>query len=320
MSNKDDKHEDKLLEVDSLDGSDNEGLDNDNNRNEGMEDAHMAATENTYLGPLQEHISKTTKQMPAGTYTYLLLKKGSNHYTYYNNFGKQIFMDFKEWLNEARLKGFKRIFQQQFPNLPHGVSKDLYDSRVGHTMNTLTRSSSGDSSGYRTPESEIPSNSATQILSRLGDKFGNLSWGKPEILLGKSGTGVTPLDFDPETVEYFVKRSFGFTEIMKIPNDMRRTQVQKMLMQQRPTNQPVIIIQTLKGFKLIEGWHRTMSYLLKGATPQMINLLQNGQQVDLKQWQPVQIMAYVGRGPEIKMALAGTGDWTLTPININHRT
>lgn len=231
-------------------------------------------------------------------------------------------MEFKEWLNEARLKGFKRIFNQQFPNLPRGVAKDLYNSRVGHTMNALTRNSSGavDSSGYRTPNSEIPSNSVSQILSRLGDRFGNLEWSKPEIIVGKSGTGVTPLDFDEETVNYFIKRNFGFTEILKIPNDMRRTQTQKMLMQQRPINQPVIVIETLKGFKLVEGWHRTMSYLLKGANQQMLNLLQNGQQVDLKDWKPVHIMAYIGRGPEIKMALAGTGDWTLEPINLNTNT
>ena len=75
MGNKADKHEDKLLVGNNLDGSDNEGLDNDDNRNEGMEDAHTVATEDTYLVPLQEHTSKTTKQMPAGTYTYLLLKK-----------------------------------------------------------------------------------------------------------------------------------------------------------------------------------------------------------------------------------------------------
>lgn len=208
-------------------------------------------------------------------------------------------MDFKEWLmDEARFKGLQRIFKNNNPSMPRYVQNDLYNARVKKTMGLLQKSNYLSSSG-----------SAKELTA----DHQNAQWSrKPEILMGKSGQGVTPADFTRRTQEYFLHRMFGFKEIAAIPNDAQRTEKQKELMASRESNEPIIVNHTIHGFDLVEGWHRTMNYLLRGAPKDQLDMLRNQQidNINFSKWFPVKLQGYIARSPEVLRATAGTGDFT----------
>lgn len=142
----------------------------------------------------------------------------------------------------------------------------------------------------------------------------DIEWSKePEILdlpTSIPGEGVTPECFDEKTRWRFIHRRFGFREHKAIPKDSFRMDKQKELMQARGEggNEPVIVLQTKKGLlDLLEGWHRTMNYLVTGAPEDQLEMLKNSSDVvqglDFSKWKPVKIMAYIGRGPEIRSML-----------------
>lgn len=224
-------------------------------------------------------------------------------------------MNFKEWFaNEQRFKGLKRSFDAQNPDMPSYVKRDLYNTRIAHTMNKLTKSDS--SGGYfnsgfeRTSTSQVPSDSATKIFR--SSEFQNLKWNKqPEILKTKGTEGVTPLSFNTITQEYFIRRIFGFKEEKSIRNDNQRMQIQDVIKNntKEGENEPVIVQLTMNGYKLIEGWHRTMTILLNGCPSDQLNEMRslNTQNINLSLWKPVKILAYVGYGQEIEKAIQGTG-------------
>lgn len=215
-------------------------------------------------------------------------------------------MEFKEWLNlQEKFKGLKRIFQQQNPQMPRYVQNDLYNTRIAHTMSKLINNQSVPNNS-----SPVPSDSATKIFK--SSNFQNSQWNKvPEILTWRGQEGVTPASFTPKTQSYFTHRLFGFKEEKFIRNDSQRMNTQNSIMQKRGegANEPVIVNLTMQGYELLEGWHRTMNYLLRGAPPDQLNSLRNGniRNLDYSQWYPIKIKAYVGKGPEIQHALAGTG-------------
>lgn len=221
-------------------------------------------------------------------------------------------MNFKEWLEaeeleEQRFKGLARNFAQQNPNMPNYVRRDLYNTRIAHTMGNLIKNSSN-------PSGQLPSDSPTKIFSAAGLK--NIQWTQSQILSSSFGRpGVTPNNFTERTKTYFLHRRFGFREEKQIRNDSERMNVQNRLMKTRPegTNEPVIVIQTPQGYELLEGWHRMMNYLLRGAPPDQVQELQNGgTAIDFSKWSPVKIQAYVGRSPEMAAAYAGTGQYEMT--------
>lgn len=224
-------------------------------------------------------------------------------------------MNFKEWLSldEARFKGLKRMFMAQNPDMPKYVQNDLYNSRIAYPMDRQVHPEK------IRPGIPYPSTQAqyspSQILDRSGLK--NDRWAKtPTILVGRSGQqGVTPADFTSSTQNHFINRKFGFNEMPSIPNDGNRTRLQQQMMNYRMpgTNEPVIVRKTPNGYELLEGWHRTMSMLLKGAPPDQMNTLRSGyiQDVNFDNWKPVLIKAYSTEGQD-SQSLIGTGEYVPT--------
>lgn len=224
-------------------------------------------------------------------------------------------MHFREWLelDEARFKGLKRMFQQQFPGMPQYVANDLYNTRIGYTMNKMLGQGEKQTSnitGVDThPIHPLSGSGPSEIFKNSGLK--DVAWVGPEVLKGKGNQeGVTPNDFTQRTRWYFINRRFGYVEV-PVRDDAARTRKQKELMTMRMggRNEPVIVIQTMEGYELLEGWHRTMNYLLSGAPKDQIEVLQNGYISDLNfdLWKPVLLKAYIGRGPRVQAAMAGTG-------------
>ena len=217
-------------------------------------------------------------------------------------------MDFKEWiqLDEIRLKGLHRMFKQEHPNMPKYVQNDLYTSRIAHSFNKSKSTSSN--------TSKLTASSPSDIFKWANLK--DIQWNKaPELLKGQWGRidGVTPADFDQDTQWRFIDRKFGMREEKQIRNDAARIEKQKELMAQRgDNNEPICVIQTTKGFKLLEGWHRTMNYLLQGAPPDQLEILKSGYAYDVNfsKWKPVKIQGYIGHGNDMRAAYAGTGQYT----------
>lgn len=216
-------------------------------------------------------------------------------------------MKFKEWLklDEIRLKGLHRMFKQEHPDMPKYVQNDLYTSRIAYTFNKSLKSTSPNSS-------KLTASSPSDVFKLSGLK--DIQWTQqPELLKGRWGKieGVTPADFDPDTQWRFTDRRFGMREEKQIRNDAARMSKQKELMGQRGEgqNEPVVVLMTMKGFKLLEGWHRTMNYLLQGAPPDQLEILKSGHlhEVDFSGWKPVKIQGYIGKGSDIRAATAGTG-------------
>lgn len=225
-------------------------------------------------------------------------------------------MNFKEWLaNEARFKGLKRAFRSQYPDMPNYVANDIYNSRVGWMMGQAYPKNT-EMAKSTSPVSQSPFNNSSGLTNQIFDKAGmnDIQWTKkPEILMTKGQPGVTPLSFDRDTQYRFLHRRFGFKEVA-VRNDAQRMATQKNLMNTRGEgrNEPILVIEEDQGYKLLEGWHRTMNYLLKGAPTDQFEMLKQGtdlSQIRFEDWRPIQIMGYIGRGPKMQAAYAGTGSY-----------
>jgi len=83
----------------------------------------------------------------------------------------------------------------------------------------------------------------------------------------------------------FKAREFGGANPFQVPDDEHRMQVQSGLARSKPQgeNEPIIVIKAVDGYRLWEGWHRTMS---------MLRLGDNGR--DPGDWTRVKINAWVG--------------------------
>jgi hypothetical protein len=216
-------------------------------------------------------------------------------------------MNFKEWLkiNEIRNKGLYRMFSAEHPKMPKYVRDDLYTSRIAYSLKNGMNTS--------TKNRNTTVTSASDIFKVSGLK--GIKWTKrPVFLRGNFGkiSGITPYDFDKDTQWRMLNRRFGMREEKQIRNDAARTAKQKELMQQRgDSNEPVIVLMTLKGYKLLEGWHRTMNYLLKGAPPDQLESLKNGnlKDIDFYKWHPVQVQGYVGEDEAYQTSNVGTGHY-----------
>jgi len=114
----------------------------------------------------------------------------------------------------------------------------------------------------------------------LLQQLNNLTWKKIVI-------EVNPGDFDTETQAKFAQREFGAVNPGNwYVRDAERMETQKKLAAERPQggNEPIVVVKRVDGkYKLIEGWHRTMSILQMGK---------NGGPPE--GWEPVRINAWVG--------------------------
>jgi hypothetical protein len=187
----------------------------------------------------------------------------------------------------------------------------------------LIKNSSSDPSNPSSGSS-VPTDSATRIFK--ASAFKNALWSKkPELLVGPNGTaGVTPANFTDRSRLFFENRQFGYRVENKIRNDAARTNKQQELMQSRGEggNEPVIVLQTKYGYELLEGWHRTMNYLLSGCPRDQMLLIHAGQTDDLDyaKWRPVRLLGYIGRNPDMMQwnktfqNLHGTGDYDASAV------
>jgi hypothetical protein len=219
-------------------------------------------------------------------------------------------MKFRDWasLDEIRYGGFYRQFRTDNPQMPDHVAKDLYNNRVGYSMKRLlntnnpveapTQPFTGSGSGMsRSSGSALPSDTPSKIIDSHNLK--NIQWSQRPMPIT-----ITPLSFDDWTISIMVKRRFGLLEDKGIRDDANRMQIQRNLMPQAPTgeNEPIIVLKVGNKFKLLEGWHRTMNYLVFdhnehiGAPPDQIEILKHGNMsnLDFTRWQPVLIKAFVG--------------------------
>jgi hypothetical protein len=206
-------------------------------------------------------------------------------------------MNFIEWLqlDEIRMKGLHRMFKQEHPDMPRYVQNDLYTSRIAHSFNKSLKATSPNN-GKTSPNGsgiKLTASSPSEIFNKSGLK--DVTWNKnPEFLKGNWGKidGVTPKDFDQDTQWRMLDRRFGMREEKQIRNDLARTTKQKELMLQRgQDNEPVCVISTIKGYRLLEGWHRTMNYLLQGVPSDQLEILKSGylKDIDFNTWKPVRI-------------------------------
>jgi len=232
---------------------------------------------------------------------------------------------FSEWvlLRETRFKGLMRQFRQEHPTMPRYVQNDLYSNRVGYAFGKLlgqqqAQAPTAGMDSIQTKPTSSRGNLPSTVMKLAGMK--NIQWSQQsEPLQGSSGQGVTPADFTKKTVNYFVHRKFGIRVEKQIRNDAERMTKQKEIMMKRGQggNEPVIVIQTKEGFELLEGWHRTMNYLMSGCPADQLEMIKTGQfqEVDFSKWTPVQVNAFVGRGPEMSpQSLAGTGDYQASTL------
>lgn len=219
-------------------------------------------------------------------------------------------MNFKEWFlaQEGRFKGLKRMFDKEYSDLPKYVRDDLYNTRIGYTMNRLLGNPAlqptvgiaikgTGSSGYsRNTDSDIPSNVASRIFNAAA--FKDFKFGKQPVLIQ-----VGPLDFNEQCLGIMMDRLFGFRPDERIRDDAFRMNKQRELLGDSGNNEPVIMLKDGDKYKLLEGWHRTMSSLVFdgndaiGAPPQHIVILKQGKSLpadELKQWKKVPLKAYIG--------------------------
>jgi hypothetical protein len=230
-------------------------------------------------------------------------------------------MKFKEWvkLDEVQYKGLWNRYRQQYPGVPEYVLKQIYINHISpgmkqnlssHQTQQMPQSTprekmdadvatAGHASGSKSPTAayispDSPNISSPSDLIAQKDIISGVNWNKkPQVV------AVSPLSFDERTLKTMMSWRFGFSPVERVNNDAARTQKQRSLAAQRQegSNEPIIIIDFGNGkYQLVEGFHRTASYLLQGAPPEQVQFLQSGQmdKVNFGQWKPVSINAYVG--------------------------
>ena len=99
-------------------------------------------------------------------------------------------------------------------------------------------------------------------------------------------------DFTKKNRTAMIRRKFGNSNPNNIPDDEERTEYQRKLAKElKPgTNEPVIVLDGGREFKLVEGWHRTMAILSLGNTGEN----------DPTKWETVKLKAWVGTGSTVK--------------------
>lgn len=163
---------------------------------------------------------------------------------------------------------YKKIYanlKKSFKNTPEYVLKDFYINQILGNKDVLNN---------------IINNLNGNPIPTINNWYYNYLNGPWELKIIK----VNPEDFDDNTINGFLDRDFGNENTYQVKGDEERTQLQRTLASKDATNEPIIVIYDNKSkkYRLIEGWHRTMSILLLGD---------NGE--DLKNWEKVKIRAFV---------------------------
>jgi hypothetical protein len=230
-------------------------------------------------------------------------------------------MKFREWINieESRLKGFKRQFLQTHSHIPKYVADQFYTNKLRPELSksirhhkvlapTVIQSKPTDPLGPTIDHisiNEPAGPSPNDLLNK--DFLKDIQWEKkPRVIK------IGPLDFDESTIGLFLRWKFGFDpKDDKVRDDSNRFDVQRQQLVNRikEDNEPIVIVKEGNKYRLLEGYHRTMTYLIwphedqPGAPPEQIQILQKGESpslLDFSKWSRVPIKAYIGT----KVALA----------------
>lgn len=130
---------------------------------------------------------------------------------------------------------------------------------------------------------------------------------------------VTPISFESASLHRFRMAKFGFQKLDNmVRNDRARTTAQTDLAAKRGQgeNEPIMLVMNGRQWELLEGYHRTMSYLLslldpkKGCPPDQQELIRSGQldQLDFRQWTPDPNGGWVGCPPD-QLEAVRAGQW-----------
>lgn len=214
------------------------------------------------------------------------------------------------------------MWKEKNPNMPNYVGHDLYTHNFGYAMSNLLKSTPHSSDGGRNNFSPIPSNTPDRIFSgKRAKEIQNVIWPKKATVIA-----VTPNSFENDTLNIMMHRNFGYKSFKEIPRDSERMETQRKLANSDGKNEPIILIKTPNGLKLIEGWHRTMSILMQGAPENQLRIIQLGHhaEIDFSEWSQVKINAYIGiRQEDVKNNVnpntvfdgSKTADWNSPQID-----
>lgn len=224
-------------------------------------------------------------------------------------------MKFRDFLVSEINKGLARQFQQEHPNLPKYVAKQVLQNRVAPLWRNTVVSKSPTVGWTDNRHPKLKAMQQTMIYSpatendpskptykSLGDMFKDNSvssianrnnW-KLELV------ELHPLQFTQDTINAFLNHQFGSSPSLSkgVKNHDERMQVQSALAGERgEENEPIIMVREGDKYKMQEGWHRLYSYLTKfSAPPKELEKIHRGQShtVDFNVWRPIKIRAYIG--------------------------
>lgn len=224
-------------------------------------------------------------------------------------------MKFRDFLVSEINKGLARQFQQEHPNLPKYVAKQVLQNRVAPLWRNTVVSKSPTVGWNDGRHPKIKALQQTMIYSpatendpsrptysSLSDMFKDNSvssiankgnW-KLELV------DLHPSQFTQDTINAFLSHQFGSSPSLSkgVKNHDERMKTQAALAGERgEENEPIIMVREGDKFKMQEGWHRLYSYLTKfSAPPQELEKIHSGQShtVDFNVWRPIKIRAYIG--------------------------
>ena len=184
----------------------------------------------------------------------------------------------------ARNKGLLKGLQKKYPNVPDYVMHEIYS---GDT-DKIAKSGQMESilKAYNAMEWKL------QTVELHWDKFNKI------------------------TQSNFRRRKLGLDNPDGVPNDVERLKRQIDSLAGDGKNEPMIFLETGGGLELVEGFHRTMALLLKGAEDlektfkELDHASDNGVDALAKKWKPVSAKAWVGKETsESKDEEIEMGDW-----------
>tara|TARA_Y100000389_G_scaffold204969_1_gene261394 strand:+ start:2554 stop:3135 length:582 start_codon:yes stop_codon:yes gene_type:complete len=172
-----------------------------------------------------------------------------------------------KFISETRDKGLYKIMRPYFDNTPEYVFRELFYAHNGFFKNEFQ--------GLLDTEAED---------DEIEDTF--MEW--TDIKWKKKVISVNINDFTRSSQESMKSRGMGTVHMDHVPDDEKRTELQKELAAKYKggKNEPVILIKTGGGYELLEGWHRTMSILSLGMK----------EDTDYNKWDKVKLNAWIGVG------------------------
>jgi hypothetical protein len=235
-------------------------------------------------------------------------------------------MKFREWikLDEIRYSGLWKQWKEKNPGVPDYVLRQMYMNHVSPEMTQSLQQLSPQLNSQSPPQNGMqtaqyfsdppnPAAATAAYIPHAGDQQSNLSPNLPSQVINQTNmlsginwskkpevVTVSPMSFDQQTINTFLKWGFGYHTFNRVRDDANRTEKQRKLANERKEgeNEPIIMIDLGNGqYRLMEGFHRTASYLLQGADPQEIEFLKQGRMdmLNLGKWNPISIKAYVGK-------------------------